>query len=746
MLAMTGVVSAVSASPDGVGAAPTAHRAGGGADHARTTGSRPTPTDGRAAAEPIRFSRMVVVDQQRPGFEPDVKVNSRGRFFTSIPFGFSTTSSFVWRSTDHGNTYQLVPGNVGTGKPSTCVGGGDTDLFIDPRNALYFSDLQGLSNISNSVSTDGGKTWSTNCAGAPNSPDDRMWFTGTGSLANGNLLLYQDFDQVGTSADPTSTGGNQLVETLSTNGTDFVPVINPNVSPTNCAGTAVDCVTDNEGISGNQVIDPKTGNVFIAHTSLNGNSQGGTPGVEVAEGKIDTSNPAAPIASWSESPNLDGALCPTRSCVTASGYPTELAGENFASIARDTAGYLYVTFTAGPIDHTASSSTVGQLTAPEQIYVVRSRQPATSSDPSTITWTTPQRITGPGRGISAGTNTFPWITAGTRGRIAVAYYHTSATSDGGAFGAANLSTAEWTVQVAQSLNAAGANPSYSHAAVSDGPIKYGQICTNGIGCATGGDRSLGDFLQVTYDQHGALLVSYVDDSSGNVQAGEDTGPEVISRQTSGPGLLAGSSVGVDGGPARAWGGVRDRTGDAYYSANGSRVSADRSGAPRLDVTAASLSQPKGKSYLVATLRTRRLKTIVGSANLGGIDNSWIMRWNVLHQGQPGNGLIEYVGVDNNGARSPTFFAGTTSCIPPANQGEHCKYLTYPQTTTIQGKIFHKRHMIKLFVPRTLLKLHRTRRLISVTAFTATADTPASATTIFNLIDATTPFDVHVRRP
>ena len=34
--------------------------------------------------------------------------------------------------------------------------------------------------------------------------------------------------------------------------------------------------------------------------------------------------------------------------------------------------------------------------------------------------------------------------------------------------------------------------------VSEAPVKHGQICTNGLGCATGGDRSLGDFLQVSH--------------------------------------------------------------------------------------------------------------------------------------------------------------------------------------------------------------------------------------------------------
>jgi hypothetical protein len=704
----------------------------------------------------LRFSRMVVVDEQRPGNEPDVKVNPAGNIFSSEPFGFSTTSSFLWRSGDHGRSYQLVPGNIGSGKPSTCAGGGDTDLYIDPSNALYFSDLQGLTNISNSVSTDGGKTFTTTCSGAPNSPVDRMWFAARGNLKKGNLKLYQDYDQVGTSASQDNPGGNQLVETVSTDGTTFVPVVNPSVNTTNCAGTAVNCVTDNEGISGNQVVDPHTGNVFIAHTAINGAS-GGTAGVHVSEGKITFSGPTA-TAVWHESPNLDGALCPNThsTCVDSAKNPTEIAGENFASIARDSAGYLYVTFTAGPVNHKTGAANIGQLTHAEQIYVVRSRQPATMSNPANVTWSKPMRITGPSRGISGGTNTFPWITAGSRGRIAVAWYHTSLVSQHGScaktahcplYGASQLTHAEWTVQVAQSLNAASATPRWNRATVSDGPIKNGSICTNGIGCATGGDRSLGDFLQVAPDKQGALLVTYVDDTSANVQGGEDTGPEVISRQFAGPSLYAGHRVTLNGGPGAASGAVSDQRGDAAYSANGTRVFADKNGGSQLDLRGASISQPRGKQYLVAQLHLRNLASLAGSPTLGGTDVSWMMRWTQVHRGHAGNGTIYYVGADNGGGApgtKPTFFFGSTSCIPANNPEEHCKFLTYPQTRTVVGHIVAKRGLIRLQIPRAAAHLHRGVRLRSVTAFTATADTPQSATTLFNLIDAAAPFDVTIR--
>jgi hypothetical protein len=704
-----------------------------------------------AAAAPVSFSHAVVVDQQRPGFEPDVKVDSGGVIYSSIPFGFSTTQSFVWSSRDRGNSYQLVPGNVGPGKPTTCVGGGDTDLFVDPGNALYFSDLQGLTNISNSVSTDGGATWSTNCAGAPNAPDDRMWFAGTGSLSGGNLNLYQDYDAVDSSA----TGGNQLVETISHDGTTFTPVVN--TSPdSSCLGAGVlNCVTGNEGISGNQVADPATGNVYIAHTTINGNSAGGTPGVQVSEGKITPGPLGGATATWTESPNLDAALCPDASCVDSNGNPEELAGENFASIARDSAGYLYVTFTAGPLDHANSSDpNFGALTAPEQIYVVHSLQPA-GANPAALTWSAPQKISG--SGTSAGTNTFPWIVAGSGGRVDIAWYHTNELSERGTcasgsgtctvFGAGSFHNAEWSVQMGQSLNANAPSPTYTTANVSESYVKHGQICTNGIGCATGGDRSLGDFLQVTIDNQGAALVSYVFDTSADTSAGEDAGPEVISRQIGGSSLLASAgTVSQNGGPGVPMGSAADATGDADYSANGTRVAAPDD----LDLTGASLANGTAGD-LVATIHVKSLSSLAAASSVGGPDASWLLRWTVVQPGTTGNGHIYYAGMDNNqgagGAGQPTFFDGDTAPIPPASAAEHTKYLSYPQTHRISGSYNAASGTITLHIPRADVgnPVDGTP-LYSVTAFTATSTSPQSSTTLFNLIDAASPFDLIVGPP
>lgn len=710
---------------------------------------------------PIRFSHAVIVDEQKPGFEPDIKVDHKGVIYSSVPNGFSTTVSYVWFSRDHGNSYLPIPGTVALGKPATCIGGGDSDLFLDSHNALYFSDLQGLTNISNSVSQDGGKTWTTNCAGAPNTPDDRMWFAGTGSLAKHNLILYQDYDVAAGSLPSTN---NALVETESTDGVHFIPVVNTAPS-SDCLGPAVhDCVTGNEGISGNQVVDPKTGDVFIAHTSVEGTTS--AVGVRVSEAKIKQGTP--PTATWTESRNLDGPLCPgsTRSsdgsntCADKNGNPEEIAGENFATIARDSAGYLYVTFTAGPIDHRSSSDpNFGGSTTPEQIYVVHSLTPA-GSNLKTLKWSAPQRITGR-RGLSRGTNTFPWITAGSNGRVAVAWYHTNEVRQKGTcasgsgtctlYGASILTKAEWTVQMGESLNAHSAHPRYATANVSEGPIKSGQLCTNGIGCLTGGDRSLGDFLEISPDATGAAVVSFVFDTTQDSSDGEEAGPEAISRQISGPSLFASVGRVKQGrGPGRAMGSVKDSTKDDFYSAAGKLTP----GGANLDLTGASLTNGQHRT-LLAKIHVKSLKSLAASSAAGGADASWILRWTVVHPGKNGggyqlNGHVYYVGMDNNagagGSGSPSFFAGDTSAVPPpGNSADHTKYFTFPQSKVLskkQASYNKKTGVITFRVPlKDVGNPRNGTRLYSVTAFTTTAASPQSANTLFNQIDATPPFEL-----
>jgi len=93
-----------------------------------------TPAASAASKAPA-FGREVIVDHQRVAGEPSISIDSQDRIYVAAPFGFSTTASFVWRSTDHGRSFHLVPGDLATfGKPTTCIGGGDSALAVDTVN------------------------------------------------------------------------------------------------------------------------------------------------------------------------------------------------------------------------------------------------------------------------------------------------------------------------------------------------------------------------------------------------------------------------------------------------------------------------------------------------------------------------------------------------------------------------------------------------------------------------------------
>src|SRR5436305_1472785 len=97
-----------------------------------------------AASKGPVFGREVIVDHQRVAGEPSISIDSQDRIYVAAPFGFSTTASFVWRSTDHGQSFHLVPDDLATfGKPTTCIGGGDSALAAAARNIAGGANADG---------------------------------------------------------------------------------------------------------------------------------------------------------------------------------------------------------------------------------------------------------------------------------------------------------------------------------------------------------------------------------------------------------------------------------------------------------------------------------------------------------------------------------------------------------------------------------------------------------------------------
>jgi hypothetical protein len=713
-------------------------------------------TSAKPSTTPVVFDPPTVVDNFRPGFEPDIAIDASpggsGATYTSTPFGFSTTQSFIYRSDDTRRSFHLTASNV-LGKPLTCAGGGDTELKADPVNgALYFVDLQGLTNFSTSVSHDHGDSWQTNCTGVNGTGVDRQWLgldTNGGQNAIGSGpndgRLYLDYDNTNQNTDTgdndQNLAGNQLVMNESLDGQHY---------GAQCEGASLPCplppavITKDEGIPGNIVVDNVPGGayqhrVYAIHTGSLGRSvivsycsgkSGDNSAATVAQDCTDptqaSADPAHVNVNWHDS------------YVRPAG--SYLTGNLFASIAIDRAGNLYAVWSEYPLDAN------GDEDGPGAIKLVVSTNGAQ-------TWSTPVTISP----STLGNNVMPWVTAGDAGRVDVAWYGAPQTTNAnGEYGPDTLDNGTWNVYMAQSVNALSPTRSFTVSKVSDHQAKFGTISTQGLGGSP--DRSLGDFMQVTAGPQGQAVISYVDDTSadrnpdfcqgcGQTPA-EAAGPIMIATQSGGPSLF--SSVGSLAPPRSQPSSVTDPTGDSFLSSGGSHTKAS----PALDVTGASVTEPD-KSHLKVTLSTadpNLANDLAVDPSLGGPVGEWLVRWAApTYQNGPGDGNIFYVGVESAGGGAPDFYTGTTGAIDTT----HVKYFTYPKSTAIPGKI--SGNTISWTVPLADVgKPAAGDGLFSVTGFTATQPTPSSSSitmppnggtvgdeNIPNLLDAAPPFSFKV---
>jgi hypothetical protein len=726
----------------------------------------------------VGFAVPTVVDQYRPGFEPSNATVPTlegdpyaGSTFVSMPNGFSTTMSYIWRSDDGRQSFHPTEGNV-FGKTTTCYGGGDTELQVDPVNGnLYFADLQGLTNFSTSASSDAGHTWNTTCFGVPGVGVDRQWEAiddngGKSAVGPGpnDGRIYLDYDNV--DQDPTGQG-NQLVMNESLDGVHF----GNTCQGTNAAGPTVSgcalppaVISPDESIPGNVIVDnvatsPYQHRIFAIHTGDSGSSvivswcSGASGDNTAATVGQDCTDPT----KFTPGQNANDPLDRTNSLwhdsfVQKPGHWE--TGQLFPSIAIDTAGNLYAAWSQYPLDSS------GNVDGPGQILLSVSTDGAKS-------WSAPVTVS------QANINeaVMPWITAGDPGRVGVAYYAADDTRDGNV-GPDASNGAVWNLFYAFTTGGLSSAPTFSHNQVNEPghPIKYGDISTGGLGGTE--DRSLGDFFQVHTGPQGQAIISYVDDTSADRNADtcggcgetppEAAGPVMVATQNNGPSLYTKGEVPSiptwEKGTVTV--GATQAAKDAFLAAGGQDVPA----AANQQLLGASVKQ--SGSNLVVTLNTadsNLANDLSVSPTLGGPVGEWMVRWaapaysaqstgykNCPEDGSNTcDGNIFYVGMESAGGGAPTFYTGTTQAITST----HAKYFVYPATTAITGSV--KGSTITWTVPvKDVGSPAGGQGLYSITGFTATQLTPSPSTTVNvpanngeagdfnipNLISATPAFD------
>jgi hypothetical protein len=713
-----------------------------------------TAAPAQPAAPTASFGTPVVTDFFRPGYEPDLAVDGagvyRGSTFVSMPNGFSTTVSYIWRSDDNRRSFHLVEGNA-AGKPSSCIGGGDSELKTDPANgSVYFADLQGLTNFSDSRSDDGGHTWETSCTSVPGVGVDRQWLGiasngGTAAVGAGanDGRLYFDYDNV--NQDLGNGAANQLVMNESEDGVHYGAACDgadvPVAGPQSLCVLPPAVISRDEGIPGNIIVNNIRGNRYQHRVyAIHINSQGSAVIVSYCSGKPGDHTAAAVAMDCTDPTQIASGDVGRKNVHWKDSYARVpgpwSTGQLFPSLAQDTAGNLYAVWSEYP----GSSNPTG----PGAIKMSISRDGAQS-------WSAPIRISP----APLQNDVMPWVVAGSPGRVGVAWYGSTASKNAqGQWGPDTADRAVWNLFYSMSVNALSRRPSFGLSRVSDHPVKYGNISTNGLGGAE--DRSLGDFFQVQMGLHGEAIITYVDDTSadrnqdtcggcGQTPA-EAAGPVMVVTQNGGPDLLAGHRV-----PrfARPLGQVRDRAGDAFLTTGGRDLKAP----PALDVVGASVRKADA-GHLTITLRTadpNLASDLRIAPPLGGVVNTWTVRWAAPDYQGPGDGNIFYVAMQSNTGAEPattSFYTGSTQAITTT----HAKYFVYPMQTMIPGGI--QGATISWTVPISAIGSPRHGQgLFSVTAFTSTQALPSSPETtsipqqggevgdanIPNLISASSPF-------
>jgi len=642
----------------------------------------PSPRVSQAATTPaLGFSTPTLVDPFRGGFEPDLAIDPHtGAMYSSVPNGTPGTST-LWRSDDNGHDWRLVEGNL-QGEPSNCpaIAGGDTELADDPVDgSIYYADLQPLTNFNMSISHDQGRTFQCNPISVPDSGVDRQWFAidsdgGTHAVTGGGRM-YFDYDD--TTQSPTPAGGNVLVVNATANGLEFGSVCAASV----CAGPSTR-VTLDEGLPGNLAVDDNPGSphqhsVYALHSSadLGGvvltrcDGGGATTAAAAQAYCLDPTAATAPFgisSHWSDHVvvNTDN-----------NGAQTHIVANNFTTLAIDTAGNLYALWAQYPGTTDASNpvSPVYKYTGPGQLLL------SYSTDGGT-TWSTPHQINPP----SLPNATQPWLTAGSSGRIAVAWYGApQAQASDGTWGPDALTNGVWDVYVAENLDVVHGG-AWKVVKATDHPAKLGGISTEGLVLPTGPDRSLGDFMKIGHDKNGAISLVYVDDNT-NLDVGfQNAGPVAVIHQTSGPGLFAGKTV-PQVADTRDRGVVTDPIGDARVPLAGQDLAAP----PHLDITGSSVSMADATHLRVTlTVNDANLQNDLGpDPSLGGATSDvWLVRWDFDPAAEPQNTTPGgfYVAMENNQS-GQTFYDGAVLTDPDL-QNPTLFTFAYPSGHAVTGSV------------------------------------------------------------
>ncbi|HWY51865.1 MAG TPA: hypothetical protein VNW72_10330 [Chthoniobacterales bacterium] len=710
------------------------------------------------------FGHPIIAGIGGTGFEESIRIDPTNpdRIYTSAPGSLSADSSWVWHSLDGGRTFKWVVGAAPLeGKVTTCHGGGDSEIAVDPVGRLYFNDLT-LANFSTARSDDFGTTFTCSNTGVPDTAVDRQWYAIDGDPLNGGSI-YLANDEIGPGSPVCgSSAGNNVLVMYRSPVTGLEPTAGIEFGPANHVSAVGGC---DEAIMGNNEISPiattlgqpnglggyatlptPVKHIFVVHDNVALN--------KILIGRCFPVAFGAPIANASDPTGLNCTDLPV-----ADLGANQKTGANFPTLAIDKAGNLYAVWEQAPLG--PATNPTGDLAITGDTVLKYSY----STDQGN-TWSTPVTIdtSGSPEGVLHN-NVFAWINAGDDSRVNIVWYGTSAVSNPG--GPADLGCGSnallpppqgkningpdatdglWSVWMVQSLNA------HDPAGVvftppiraSSHPVHRGGVQTLIGGQCAYASRALGDYLQMRTGPSGEAHISYAD---SNNRVGTLAGHAMYVHQNGGTGLYAAQSpVSISG--ITPFNGVLDPAGDGKYEVSGISSAT----MPQLDILSSSVSEVTTTPCSVAApcyrifMQVNNLSLAPTTAQDPDIDLVWQTQWFVpsMADGSGGKNFHVYAESTNGGALQ--CFVGENDVELVGGGG----VLTYPGTTQLPAancqSTLGPNGNVTIYVPLSNVSEAGAidNRLHEVTASTMTLQEPANTNqpdpllgtggSFFNLID------------
>src|SRR6266550_7090132 len=410
----------------------------GSATFVSQAGGAPNPP--RSTGGLVFSPSATVIDGQRTEGEPINWLDPNdGSYWESGPWGITTQQSFIHRSTDGGNQFN-IDSPIGT-RPDAGPGGGDTDVITDDQGYAYFTDLESLIELDCAVSNDHGQSWTRNSACVQNVGDDRQWFTVDNGMTSG-------------AADNTIFLGFREETGIHIYSTPGAPAPGGGLVYVNSADTAL--ALQGNPRCGQIRFDPVNRNLYYPCSATNN--------VVVTIGHVlpgQRTNIHFHNVSLPASPGGGG------------------VDDLFPVVAADQAGNVYMAW----VD-----------TNDNNVYYSYSRDGGE-------TWSPPVQVSGADafsnvmpwvQGGADGRLAVVWYgsTSNIDSDFMPSWYNNRQAAT--AF--------KWYGYASLITNAASTAPTFAQNRFTDQPMNYGQICTGGIGCTiSGGDRTMADFFSVFLD-------------------------------------------------------------------------------------------------------------------------------------------------------------------------------------------------------------------------------------------------------